>query len=155
ELIADYAGTVILVSHDRDFLDRTVTSTLTSDGDGNWQDYPGGYSDMLSQRGKRPEKAAGGKAKSRKANKLAAVPKNKAKLSFNQQHALKTLPKDMEKLGTNISALEALMADPELFTMQPDKFAKAAKDLEEAQKSLAEKEEQWLELEMLREEIEG
>lgn len=155
ELIADYAGTVILVSHDRDFLDRTVTSTLTSDGDGNWQDYPGGYSDMLTQRGKRPEKTAGGKSKSRKANKLAAVPKNKPKLSFNQQHALKTLPQEMEKLGTSITTLEALMADPELFSKQPEKFAKAVKDLEVAHTSLAAKEEQWLELEMLREEIEG
>lgn len=155
ELIADYAGTVILVSHDRDFLDRTVTSTLTSDGDGNWQDYPGGYSDMLTQRGKRPGKSSEGKSKSRKANKLASVPKNKPKLSFNQQHALKTLPTDMEKLGTNIASLEKLMADPELFTKQPEKFAKAVKDLDAAQTSLAEKEEQWLELEMLREEIEG
>lgn len=155
ELIADYAGTVILVSHDRDFLDRTVTSTLTSDGDGNWQDYPGGYSDMLRQRGKRPGKNGEGKSKSRKANKLASVPKNKPKLSFNQQHALKTLPQDIEKLGTSIASLETLMADPALFTKQPDKFAKALKDLEAAQTSLAKKEEQWLELEMLREEIEG
>lgn len=155
ELIADYAGTVILVSHDRDFLDRTVTSTLTSDGDGNWQDYPGGYSDMLTQRGKRPGKGSEGKSKSRKSNKLASVPKNKPKLSFNQQHALKTLPKEIETLGTNIASLETMMADPQLFNKQPDKFAKALKDLEAAQKSLAKKEEQWLELEMLREEIEG
>lgn len=154
ELIADYPGTVILVSHDRDFLDRTVTSTLTSDGDGHWQDYPGGYSDMLAQRGKRPGKQGGTKSKSRKANKLAGVPKNKPKLSFNQQHALKTLPGDIEELGVKISAFEALMAEPDLFSKEPDKFAKTVNDLEAAQGQLAEKEEQWLELEMLREEIE-
>lgn len=154
ELIADYSGTVILVSHDRDFLDRTVTSTLTSDGDGHWQDYPGGYSDMLTQRGKRSGKLGAAKSKSRKANKLAGVPKIKAKLSFNQQHALKTLPVEIDKLGSNISAFEALMANPDMFSKNPDKFAKAVKDLEAAQKDLAAKEEQWLELEMLREEIE-
>ncbi|MCL4160300.1 UNVERIFIED_CONTAM: hypothetical protein GTU68_059902, partial [Idotea baltica] len=154
ELIADYPGTVILVSHDRDFLDRTVTSTLTSDGDGHWQDYPGGYSDMLRQRGKRPGKQGGSKSKSRKANKLAAVPKSKAKLSFNQQHALKTLPGEIEELGLKISAFEALMAKPDLFSKDPDKFETTVKDLEAAQGQLAKKEEQWLELEMLREEIE-
>lgn len=154
ELIADYPGTVILVSHDRDFLDRTVTSTLTSDGDGHWQDYPGGYSDMLSQRGKRPGKQAAGKSKSRKANKLEGTPKNKPKLSFKQQHALQALPGEMEEIGAIIVAAEALMADPELFSKNPDKFAKTAKELEAAQKKLADKEEQWLELEMLREEIE-
>jgi ATP-binding cassette subfamily F protein uup len=154
ELIADYSGTVILVSHDRDFLDRTVTSTLTSDGDGHWQDYPGGYSDMLRQRGKRPEKQGASKSKSRKANKMASAPRNKPKLSFNQQHALKTLPAEIEKLGASISAFETLVADPDLFSKDPDKFTKAIKGLEAAQQELAEKEEQWLELEMLREEIE-
>ncbi|MEH6727012.1 MAG: ATP-binding cassette domain-containing protein [Hyphomicrobiales bacterium] len=154
ELIADYSGTVILVSHDRDFLDRTVTSTLTSDGDGHWQDYPGGYSDMLTQRGKQPGKQGGSKSKSRKANKLAGVPKNKPKLSFKHQHALKTLPGEIEELGVKISTFEALMAKPDLFTKEPDKFTKTAKDLEAAQAKLSKKEEQWLELEMLREEIE-
>lgn len=154
ELIADYPGTVILVSHDRDFLDRTVTSTLTSDGDGHWQDYPGGYSDMLTQRGKRPGKQSETKSKSRKANKLAGVPTSKPKLSFKQQHALKTLPGEIEELGVKISAFEALMADPDLFRKEPDRFTKIAKDLEVAQGKLSKKEEQWLELEMLREEIE-
>jgi len=154
ELIADYPGTVILVSHDRDFLDRTVTSTLTSDGDGHWQDYPGGYSDMLTQRGKRAGKQSETKSRSRKANKLAGVPKSKPKLSFKQQHALKTLPGEIEELGVKISAFEALMAKPDLFRKEPDKFTKTAKDLEVAQGKLSKKEEQWLELEMLREEIE-
>ncbi len=154
ELIADYSGTVILVSHDRDFLDRTVTSTLSSEGDGNWQDYPGGYSDMLTQRGKRPENKPQGKSKSRKANKLSSAAKTRAKLSFNQQHALKTLPAEIDRLGTKIAALESVMADPKLFTKQPETFAKTVKELETTQQKLAEHEEKWLELEMLREEIE-
>tara|TARA_R110002124_G_scaffold74017_1_gene198376 strand:+ start:2930 stop:4741 length:1812 start_codon:yes stop_codon:yes gene_type:complete len=154
ELIADYSGTVILVSHDRDFLDRTVTSTLSSEGDGNWQDYPGGYSDMLTQRGKRPESKPQGKSKSRKANKLGGTAKTRAKLSFNQQHALKTLPAEIDRLGTKIAALESVMADPKLFTKQPETFAKTVKELETTQQKLAEHEEKWLELEMLREEIE-
>lgn len=155
ELIADYSGTVILVSHDRDFLDRTVTSTLSSDGDGLWQDYPGGYSDMLTQRGRRPEKKPQGRSKGGKASKPAGVARSAAKLSFNQQHALKTLPAEIERLGTRIAALESVMADPDLFTREPETFAKTVKDLEAAQRKLAEKEEKWLELEMLREEIEA
>lgn len=155
ELIADYSGTVILVSHDRDFLDRTVTSTLSSDGDGLWQDYPGGYSDMLTQRGRRPEKKPQGRSKSGKASKPAGVARSAAKLSFNQQHALKTLPAEIERLGTRIAALESVMADPDLFTREPETFAKTVKELEAAQRKLAEKEEEWLELEMLREEIEA
>lgn len=155
ELIADYSGTVILVSHDRDFLDRTVTSTLSSDGDGLWQDYPGGYSDMLTQRGRRPEKKPQGRSKGGKASKPAGVARSAAKLSFNQQHALKTLPAEIERLGTRIAALESVMADPDLFTREPETFAKTVKDLEAAQRKLAEKEEEWLELEMLREEIEA
>lgn len=155
ELIADYSGTVILVSHDRDFLDRTVTGTLSSDGDGLWQDYPGGYSDMLTQRGRRPEKKPQGRSKSGKASKPAGVARSAAKLSFNQQHALKTLPAEIERLGTRIAALESVMADPDLFTREPETFAKTVKDLEAAQRKLAEKEEEWLELEMLREEIEA
>ncbi len=154
ELIADYSGTVILVSHDRDFLDRTVTSTLSSEGDGNWQDYPGGYSDMLTQRGKRPENKPQGKSKSRKANKLGNAAKTRAKLSFNQQHALKTLPAEIDRLGSAIASLESVMADPKLFTKQPETFAKTVKELEATQQKLAEHEEKWLELEMLREEIE-
>ncbi len=154
ELIADYAGTVILVSHDRDFIDRTVTSVLVSDGDGHWQDYAGGYTDMLAQRGAKPGSRLGAeKASKPKAAKAAPAVKKKGKLSFNQQHALKTLPAQIDKLTDKISKIEQEMAAPDLFGKNPDRFSELAKKLEAAQTSLAQKEEQWLELEMLSEEL--
>ncbi|MBL4646845.1 MAG: ATP-binding cassette domain-containing protein [Rhizobiales bacterium] len=154
ELIADYSGTVILVSHDRDFIDRTVTSVLVSDGDGEWQDYAGGYSDMLTQRGSKPGSRLGtDKSPKAKAVKSTAPSKKKGKLNFKQQHALKTLPGDIDTLTASIAKIENEMATPNLFSKKPDRFAELAKKLGVAQTSLSDKEEQWLELEMLREEL--
>ncbi|MBL6928985.1 MAG: ATP-binding cassette domain-containing protein, partial [Rhodospirillales bacterium] len=160
ELLADYAGTVLLVSHDRDFLDRVVTSVIAEDGTARWIEYAGGYSFLASQRkdtsdekpaAKQPRRKSAGK-KIGKGNKK---PKSKRKLSFNQQHALKTLPGTMEKLQADISALQAKIADPDLYARDAAGFESAAKKLEAAQSELAEAEEQWLALELLKEEIEG
>jgi ATP-binding cassette subfamily F protein uup len=160
ELVAGFAGTVILVSHDRDFLDRTVTSTIAPYGDGKWVEYAGGYADMLIQRGsKRFER------KSRKseevetsAPKAAASVQPKAlsrKLSFKQKFALESLPKKLEEAHAKIAALEARLADPKLFSKDPAGFQKLAASLDAERVTLAAMEEEWLELEMLREEIEG
>jgi len=100
ELLGDYPGTVLLVSHDRDFLDRIVTSTIAFEGDGRWLEYAGGYSDMLSQRGIEPAQIAGRDKKQTKPPKdavssssLAATPASaKRKLSFKEKHALEQLP---------------------------------------------------------------
>ncbi|WP_332681498.1 ABC-F family ATP-binding cassette domain-containing protein [Bosea sp. (in: a-proteobacteria)] len=158
ELLADYAGTVLLVSHDRDFLDRVVSSTLISDGDGVWTEFAGGYSDMLAQRGRGvgakaraiPVKAAA--AQAQKAAPAAGATAAKRKLSFNEQHALKTLPQQLEKLQTEASKLNAALAG-DLYTRDPKLFAKANARLDEVTREIAEAEERWLELEMLREEI--
>src|SRR3712207_1303279 len=94
EMIDDYAGTVILVSHDRDFLDRTVTSVLVAEGEGRWIEYAGGYTDMVAQRGAGVQARLVEKASKPKTEKApaAAAPTAKRRLSFNEQHDLKTLP---------------------------------------------------------------
>ncbi|MEN0087870.1 MAG: ATP-binding cassette domain-containing protein [Pseudomonadota bacterium] len=159
EMLADYAGTVILVSHDRDFLDRVCTSVLMAEGDGKWIEYAGGYTDMVSQRGagvaalgadegKRAEKS-GAKAKT------AAPKAGNAKLSFKQKYALENLPKEIEALHARIEQLSVKMSDPDFFARDPDGFAKATDQVGEAQARKDAAEEEWLELEMLREEMEG
>jgi ATP-binding cassette subfamily F protein uup len=156
ELLADYAGTVLLVSHDRDFLDRVVSSTLISNGDGVWTEFAGGYSDMLAQRGRGvgakaravPVKAAA----SETVKPAAAAPAPRRKLSFNEQHALKTLPQQIEKLQAEAGKLNTALAG-DLYTRDPKLFAKATTRLDEVTREIAEAEERWLELEMLREEI--
>jgi len=161
ELVAGYAGTVLLVSHDRDFLDRTVTSTVAPDGGGRWVEYAGGYSDMLAQRGgaRLDERGARGR-KDEPERKAKAEPKPAAagpakKLSYKQKYALETLPKQMEEAHGKIAALEVKMTDPAFYARDPQGFAKVAAELDALRERLAAMEEEWLELEMLREEIEG
>ena len=161
ELVAGFAGTVILVSHDRDFLDRTVTSTIAPDGGGRWIEYAGGYADMLAQRG-------GTKLDDRKAARArgvvaeaAAPPKPEAprgaakKLSFKQKFALEQLPTRMAAVSVSIARLENNIADPAFYERDPKGFQKTIAALDKERETLAALEEEWLELEMLREEIEG
>ncbi|WPE21807.1 ABC-F family ATP-binding cassette domain-containing protein [Shinella zoogloeoides] len=164
EIVAGFAGTVLLVSHDRDFLDRTVTSTIApadpESPDGRWIEYAGGYSDMMAQRrGAIEEKRKAEKAEKAKAADTPAAAsadaKGKAKLSYKQKFALENLPKEMEKAEKEIAAREAKMADPNLFTKDPATFNKLAAEMEKLRDSLTKMEEEWLELEMLREELEG
>ncbi len=164
EIVAGFSGTVILVSHDRDFLDRTVTSTIApvnpDQPDGRWIEYAGGYSDMMAQR----KGAAEEKRKAEKQEKAKAAPsasasqdpsKAKGKLSFKQKFALENLPKEMEKAQGEIAKREERMADPNLFTKDPATFNTLAKEMTKLREKLATMEEEWLELEMLREELEG
>lgn len=157
ELLADYPGTVLLISHDRDFLDRVVTSVMASEGDGQWQDYAGGYSDMLSQRQPSPEPTRS-KPKTPMANKAAApsaAPAPKRKLSFKEKHALETLPAKIDALTDEVSKLQAKVAQPDFYTKDPDGFTSATTRLADVESELSEAETQWLELEMLREELGG
>ncbi|WP_137129300.1 ABC-F family ATP-binding cassette domain-containing protein [Rhizobium sp. FY34] len=163
EIVAGYTGTVILVSHDRDFLDRTVTSTLAPANpdapDGRWIEYAGGYTDMMAQRkGAQDEKRKADKAKaeaSAPAKGTSDAPKGKVKLSFKQKFALENLPKEMEKLQAEMAAREAKMADANLFSKDPASFNRIAGELEKLREKLVQMEEEWLELEMLREELQG
>ena len=165
ELISEYAGTVLLVSHDRDFLDRTVTSVVMSEGQGQWVEYAGGYTDMLAQRGKgveassadKEERSAGdiGAQSGTSRGGSAQSARKQSKLSFKDKHALDTLPDLMSKLTGEINTLGKELADPALFTSKPDRFAAASERLAAVQAELEAAEEQWLELELKREELEG
>jgi len=159
ELVAGFAGTVILVSHDRDFLDRTVTSIIAPDGDGKWVEYAGGYADMLAQRGgtkldDRKSRKANGEANAVRSEPDA--PKGPAKkLSFKQKFALENLPKKMDAVTASISRLENQIADPAFYERDPHGFQKTIAALDKERATLTALEEEWLELEMLREELEG
>ncbi len=160
EMIADYPGTVILVSHDRDFLDRTVTSIICAESKGEWIEYAGGFSDMISQRGMDLEGHAAPKKKSpasakTKSNILAKPTPPKGKLSYKDKHALETLPKQISQLQGNIDKHQAILTEPNLFTANPARFKLAAQAMDKTQSDLAAAEEKWLELETLREEIES
>ncbi len=158
EMLADYQGTLILVSHDRDFLDRVASSVLVSEGERRWIEYAGGYSDMVAQRGAGVSaKAASVKApaESSKQPSAAKEPKTKRKLSFNEKHALETLPKRIAQLQAKAGELKGVLADADLYARDPARFAKTSEALAKLETELAEAEEAWLELEILREEIEG
>ena len=158
EMLGEYPGTVLLVSHDRDFLDRVVTHVLAYEGDGRWQLYAGGYSDMLAQRGPGIAVKQSASAKpERKAENAAAPSASNAKrrLSFKDKHALETLPKRMAALQADIAKQQAKLDDPALFGRDPAAFNKTAEALAKAQAELAEAEDEWLRLEMLREDMEA
>jgi ATP-binding cassette subfamily F protein uup len=160
EMLGDYDGTVILVSHDRDFLDRVVTSVIAPEGNGKWVEYAGGYSDMLAQRGadlqeKAVKAAASTEARADRPAAAAPAPATKRRLSFNEKHALETLPKTMAKLHDEIAKQQALLDDPGLYARDRKAFDAASAAIAKAQAELEAAEEKWLELEMLREEIES
>jgi ABC transport system ATP-binding/permease protein len=153
ERLADYAGTVLLVSHDRDFLDRVVTSVIATEGDGCWIQYAGGYTDMLAQRG--PARAASTPPTVRP-RMTAPVPRAPArKMTFKDKHALDTLPSRIAALEADVARLSEVLANADLYAREPARFADATQALDAAQGALAAAEERWLALEMLREELEG
>ena len=148
DMIADYAGTVMVVSHDRDFLDRVATSLLVAEGDGRWLEYAGGWTDMLAQRGASPFAAAAPRVPaSRPRNKSASS----AKMSFKDMHALRTLPDTIEAIVRKITALQDELANPSLYLKDRDKFDKLTRSLEQATRQKEAAEAQWLDLEMKRE----
>ena len=158
EMLGDYEGTVILISHDRDFLDRVVTSVIVPEGDGRWIEYAGGYTDMLAQRGgdltREAVKAAAPVEEKKETKAAAAAAAPKRRLNFNEKHALETLPKTMAKLQAEIAKQQKLLDDPDLYTKDRKKFDAASSAMAKAQEELAAAEDRWLELEVLREEIE-
>ena len=158
EMIADYPGTVLLISHDRDFLDRIVTSVVMAEGDGRFVEYAGGYTDMVTQRGQGVSAKPAAKAERTRAPQTpGTIPPaaSKRRLTFKDQHALKDLPVQMARLQTEIAVLQKELADESLYTRNPARFAQAASQLAKLQSDLAAAEDRWLEIEMLREDIEG
>jgi len=148
ELLDDYDGTVLLVSHDRDFLDRVATTTIAMEGDGRATAYAGGWSDYRAQRGgETPGAPEKGRAKNKPKTAAGPAPSGaRPRLSQSQQRRLEELPKTIGRLEAEIAKLEELLAEPDLFTRSPVKFRKATEALETRQASLAEAEEEWLAL---------
>jgi len=160
ELVDDYEGTVLVVSHDRDFIDRVATTTIAMEGDGRAVVYAGGWSDYLSQRRETgaPEAAPRSRTTGGEAAATPAAPRRSARgprLSFGQAHRLERLPAEIDRLVAEIARLEAALADPELYVRDPVRFARATEALAGRQAALAAAEEEWLELEALREAAEG
>jgi ATP-binding cassette subfamily F protein uup len=153
ELLAEYPGTVLLVSHDRDFLDRVATSVINAEGDGRWLEYAGGYSDMLAQRA--PPAAAEPKPRPTAPAVQPAPPAPARKLSFKDKHALETLPTRIDQLHAEVARQHEILSDPELYRRDARAFQQASAALAMVERDLAQAEERWLELEMLREAIEG
>ena len=148
DILGEYDGTVMLVSHDRDFLDRVATTTIAMEGNGQAVAYAGGWTDYQQQRSDSlpvPEKSVGKQLS--KGGKQSAPVARKTALSFTEKHRLDELPTVMEKLQAEIAKLEELLSDPELFTKQPAKFQKASDALVERQIALSDAEEEWLNLE--------
>jgi ATP-binding cassette subfamily F protein uup len=147
DILGDYDGTVLLVSHDRDFLDRVATTTIAMEGNGQAVVYAGGWTDYRMQRGgdffevKQATKPLAKKEK--QVEKKAA----QSGLSFTEKHRLEALPDVIDKLTAEIGKLEELLADPDLFTQHPVKFQKAMDALVARQNMLSDVEEEWLVLE--------
>ncbi len=159
EMLANYPGTLLLVSHDRDFLDRTVTSVVAFEGEGRWIEYAGGYSDLVAQRGHGTSALLQDKppapSVARPAPPARRGPEPRKRLSFAEQHALKTSPARIAALNEEIRRLEQLLADPDFYASDRAGFTAAGAALARAQGELAAAEEEWLRLELLREEIQG
>ncbi|CAI8437070.1 MAG: ABC transporter ATP-binding protein uup [Rhodobiaceae bacterium UBA7378] len=173
EMIAAYDGTVILVSHDRDFLDHTVTSIIRSEDNGAWVEYAGGYSDMQAQRKAQSRAQNGGPSaqsggatgasgtnasgdKSQVKSENQKPPSRPAqKLTYRDKYALENLPAEMEDLRVQIDACQKKLDDPTLFRRDAAQFSALADQLSAARDRLEKAEEEWLALEILREEVEG
>jgi ATP-binding cassette subfamily F protein uup len=157
EVLGDYPGTVLLISHDRDFLDRLVSAVIVPEGNGRWLEYAGGYSDMLAQRGadlsrerpsaapKKPERAAGAPAP-----QLGSV---KRRMSFKDKHALETLPQTIAALQSEAAKLQARLDDPGFYARDRAGFEQVTASLGGLHEKIAAAEQQWLELEIMREEL--
>jgi ABC transport system ATP-binding/permease protein len=150
EVLADYPGTLLLVSHDRDFLDRLVTSTIAVEGGGDVQEYPGGYADYERQRRpsapKATEPARAAPRLERRGEKAAP-----RKLTFNETRELERLPQEIAAAEAELGRLDALLADPGAYERDPVAFEKAFAEVDPLRRRKEELEERWLELELRRE----
>jgi ATP-binding cassette subfamily F protein uup len=157
DMLAEYSGTVLLISHDRDFLDRIVSAVIVPEGNGRWTEYAGGYSDMLTQR--RTDVVR--ERRKQKPQKVAKEPPltntdpqpAKQRMSFKDKHALETLPKNIATLQAEAAALQTMLEDPEFYARDRAAFEKTTTKLGLLQEKIVLAEEQWIRLEILREEF--
>ncbi len=150
EMLSSYDGTLLLVSHDREFLDQLVTSVIVLEEGGKIEEYIGGYTDYTKARKKAEKKAAKPAITKSVSEKPIQIRK---KLSYKDQRDLDLLPNKIEELEKRITELEEDLADPQLFKKDPETFEKIATSLTEVKKELEASETRWLELEILQEEI--
>ncbi len=162
EMLSAYSGTVLLVSHDRDFLDRVATSVIASGGGGRWTEYAGGYSDMVAQGGGLGGGLGGGSSGSasqasgaRRGQSARAEKPAARKLSFKDRHALDQLPREIATHEAEIARLRRVLSDANLYRRDPAKFTRSTDALTASEAALAAAEERWLQLEMLRESTGG
>jgi ATP-binding cassette subfamily F protein uup len=171
EVIADYEGTVLIVSHDRDFLDRTVTVTLGLDGSGKVDIVAGGYEDWERRRNAPPARAGGEERAARRggpvtrgADKPSPAPLRgvdpsrsggRGKLSYKDQRDLDRLPGEIERLEREIADVERALMDPDMFVKQPERFAALTRELDAKRAEKAAAEERWLEVAELAEGLAG
>ncbi|MCT4608772.1 MAG: ATP-binding cassette domain-containing protein [Pelagimonas sp.] len=146
ELLDNYDGTVMLISHDRDFLDRVATTTIAMEGRGQAVVYAGGWSDYQAQKAETSGEAPAAKIKPKKEKAPQKSKQESEGLTYTERHRLEELPGVLDRLAAEIAKLEEFLADPELFSKEPLKFQKATDALVERQVALANAEEEWLEL---------
>ena len=154
EVIADYPGTALLVSHDRDFLDRVATGIVLAEGDGRFTEYAGGYSDMLAQRGEKPAVRPEARKTSPKAADEKRPRPGAPKMNFADAHALKILPEKIAAAEIKMAELEQRLSDSALYARDPGLFGKLSAELAEIRTQKDADEERWLALEMEREALE-
>ncbi|WP_374371317.1 ABC-F family ATP-binding cassette domain-containing protein [Dongia sp.] len=150
EVLGEFDGTVIVVSHDRDFLDRLATSIIAVEGDGVVEEYPGGYSDYLDQRKQAERHAVQAKPVSKTPAAKPVAAENVARWSSKDQRALDQVADRMTTLEAEIKTIEGALGDPELYARDPAKFEKASQLLVQKRNELETAELRWLELEELR-----
>ncbi len=154
EVLMEYDGTILLVSHDRDFLDRVVSSIIYMKGDGTAVEHAGSYSELLEKLKNKPvaeDKKPQAKTLSKPLGNEAQKKQNK--LSYKQQRLLEVLPKTIEDLGKEIKQIEDELSNPNLYTDNPEKFDQLTQRLSQAQNEVSEAENQWLEIQILQEEL--
>ena len=154
EVLDEYAGTILIVSHDRDFLDRVASSIIYLKGDGSAYEHAGSYSELLEK--VKQQSTSVNKATPKvnsKSSTEVSTPKIVKKLSYNQKRLLEVLPQEIAKLDIEINSLTEELSNPDLYQSNPQRFDEASKLLEQKQKEKASKEEAWLELEILSEEL--
>jgi ATP-binding cassette subfamily F protein uup len=161
DMLADYPGTVLLISHDRDFLDRLVNGVIAPDGNGRWLDYAGGYSDMLAQRGSdltREQRSAPPrpiKTASEPAPPRPEPQSTRRRMTFKDKHALETLPATIAALRADAAKLQSKLDDPQYYARDRAAFEQTTATLGDLHRTIEAAETQWLELEILREELAG
>lgn len=154
EVLDDYEGTILIVSHDRDFMDKVATSLIYMRGDGTVYEHVGSYSELLEKLKGLPPKTNNKKTVNKEESKVRE--KNKTqKLSYKEQYMLENLPKEIEKLAAENKAIEVALGNANLYTDDPQKFDELTTKLADNKEKLEEMENQWLEVQMKADELEN